>query len=81
LAKSGIELFPNPSSGTIHLKSLNSSALSNLEILDVSGRIVHKSAGKLSSDLSLELGDLSPGIYTLKVEKEGEALQLKFILE
>lgn len=72
-----IEVFPNPTSGTIHLKT---DALPDLiEIYDLSGRKLYLDASPTSH--SVYVGELTSGLYLIRV-LEGERVYTgKFVRE
>jgi len=79
----GIQLFPSPNNGsfTITFESLNSShEIYNLEIIDITGRIVYKTelAGKSSYNQKL---NLLPGLYYAIIKGKVEQGVKSFIVE
>ena len=72
-----INYYPNPTSGFIFVtigNSLNNEAL-YIDILDVTGRAL-KTLNIENSFLSLDLSDLSSGIYFLKVSNNNSKLKI-----
>jgi hypothetical protein len=67
-ASAGFNIYPNPShsgSFTVSLKKQNASQNSELEILDITGRIVYQH--KLNDKLSAVNCHLNPGSYLVKI--------------
>ncbi len=71
-----IHVFPNPASDHIYLQTDNNNS-GDLEILSLSGITVKKA--KLSTNQKIDISELSPGIYILKIEQEGKQTFKKLI--
>lgn len=61
----GIELFPNPTEGLVTL-GIDVNAIS-MKIVDGKGRVLIEREGLNAGKHSLNLNDLTPGIYLLKI--------------
>ncbi|MBP6089815.1 MAG: T9SS type A sorting domain-containing protein [Crocinitomicaceae bacterium] len=61
LIKSDFKIYPNPTSDIINL-DLNNNSNSDFEIYDISGKLLIK-----TNEKSIDLSNLSPSIYLLKV--------------
>jgi para-nitrobenzyl esterase len=73
------EVYPNPSENQINLVFANSTDKHNVQLTDLSGRVV-KSDVTTQSTYVLEKGNLNAGIYFLKVSNnQGEASIQKII--
>lgn len=61
----GLDIYPNPTTGTIYFKNMGGEQLT-LEVYDMQGRkrTVKKSG---SREVSLSLSDLAPGLYSIRV--------------
>ncbi len=70
-----LNIYPNPSSGKLHIKGLNHNDL--FSIFDLNGRIVYSGTGMNSS---IDLGFLNPGLYSLEVQSPGKVQRKKVIL-
>lgn len=69
--KSSISVYPNPASESVNLKT-NLPSDANYQILDLSGRVISKGnipANKVST--LLKVGDLTPGLYFIRVTSAG----------
>ena len=78
---SAIELYPNPVKDKLWLLS-GIEEITSVEILDVNGRLIRK--GELiqfDKVLSVEVADLSTGLYIIKMKQGAKPTQLKFIKE
>ena len=69
-------LFPNPSNGllTTHLSTIN-----NLQVYDLSGKLVH--ASKSIKNEAIDLTFLPSGFYTIHLEVNKELFHQKLIIE
>ncbi|MGB6036248.1 MAG: T9SS type A sorting domain-containing protein, partial [Cryomorphaceae bacterium] len=61
-----VELFPNPSSGKIFLRSRE--MIEGVEVIDLNGRRVFQQSTFSSTDSQVDLSDLPAGFYLVKVE-------------
>jgi hypothetical protein len=82
-AKTGITLYPNPSSGNtgLSIMVLQNTSLS-IQILDSKGmvvqqRSVHLAAG--TSNIPLDMNNYANGIYTVIASCNGETKTLKLV--
>ena len=65
------EVFPNPSTDKIVLKSSTSNQLiKQIEILDAMGRILHSQRGNGANNLELSISMLKTGSYYLRIVDE-----------
>jgi hypothetical protein len=74
-----IQLYPNPSKGVISLTSHEQ--MKNIEICDVLGRSCFKRKNMADQRFSLDLSELSPAVYLIKVETESSLITSKLIIE
>lgn len=58
-------VYPNPTNGTVHIQSNKS--LTNIEIIDISGKIVSNFININASKTTLDLSAFASGFYTLKI--------------
>ncbi len=79
-----LKVYPNPSQGRVHLKlsDLQDRSLS-LQVLDLSGKMVHQEAlniqgSNLEKDLDL---NLAPGVYLMEIRGQETRLSEKLIIE
>lgn len=71
-SKTTISLYPNPVHDKLYVKGLNNTA--RLEIYNNAGQQVRTISGT-----SVDVGDLAPGVYILRVKSRGITRALKFI--
>ena len=68
-------VFPNPATTVINVSNTNNSPITGISIADVNGRIVKQNAFGLSN-VAINIGDLSSGIYMMTItSKEGTTVK------
>ena len=72
----GFSMYPNPVSNQLKISAQE--AISNVNVFDVSGRIV-KSFTINNANATLDISDLSEGVYLIKYKSTGKAGAAKFI--
>jgi hypothetical protein len=77
----GLSIFPNPGNGTYQLTFKNMNGNINLKIFNVIGGIVYENNLQLtgSYNQTLNLENLSDGIYFIKIEGDGISLNRKLV--
>lgn len=60
-------LYPNPSTGIVHLRNLSSSKSMFVEIVDIQGRVVYTHSAQPYSELTILETGLKNGIYLINV--------------
>jgi hypothetical protein len=73
-----VNIFPNPTSGILHISLSDYSSVVNISIFNVSGQQLLKNAST-SSEMDLNLSSFAKGIYLLKVQS-GENTTVKRIV-
>jgi len=74
---SNLEVFPNPATNSIFLKSDFDHLNLVYSIIDKSGRLVQ--SGNISSDKAIDIKSFSPGVYTLKLQNDMHLGIFKFV--
>lgn len=75
-----MEVYPNPTSGLVYVESKE--LLSEVQVVDITGKVVHSENVKRSTTIQLNLQDLIPGVYLLKVlTSDGESQIQKLTIE
>jgi len=85
----GLELFPNPASETVNISVAENVKVERIRVYEVTGRVVIEQNNQSpqppsprGSSISLDVSDLSPGMYLLEVEtKEGMREVKRIVLE
>lgn len=73
-AQHDVEIYPNPSSGVVHIKSQNGGALGTIHIFNSTGELVLVSDGKSNV---LSTSELATGIYSVRITVTGKATMVK----
>ncbi len=76
----GITIYPNPSSGVVRVKWLESSSRNELEVSNLLGEVVMK-ANLNSIEQNIDISNLQSGIYFLNIETEKGIFTAKLIKE
>ena len=80
LMEGSYKLFPNPANSEINILSLGNSNYYNIEIHDLTGRIVKIVNSKTSNNTTLDVSDLKSGNYIIKItDNNGKVESLKMI--
>jgi len=81
MQSSDFSIFPNPANQQILISELkNIQAASTVKILDMQGRILQNDRLNTSSgNHQINIADLSPGIYFVKIENASQSIVKKFI--
>ena len=76
-----VQLMPNPVTNisTLDLGDLN--GVRNISILDSRGKLVRDIGEPLSTTVQISKGELTPGLYFIRIETDARLLALKFIIE
>ncbi len=78
---SNLSIYPNPSRGPITLSSKSLSGEAQIEVSDLSGRVVHTESAVLAGETPLDLTSLSNGTYFLSIRtSNGEAFTRRVIV-
>lgn len=73
---SKITIYPNPTESTLNIK-MNGNQMLNYVIYDISSRVIQ--SGITSSQNTIDIASLTPGIYVIHFENTKTYTQLKFI--
>jgi hypothetical protein len=65
LSLSQVRMFPNPASGRVTIQS--GSNLSNLAILDITGKTIRNISGLHSREEEIDISGLNNGLYLLRI--------------
>jgi len=79
--KEGLRLFPNPASGSfaIQVPAIHAGLL-EIEIFDLSGRLVHAKTNH-PSDAAIEIEKLQAGVYVVKAQGAEGVYSGKLVVE
>lgn len=80
--KTRLRLYPNPTSGLLHISLSNKASFKQYEVMNMSGRVLIHRALKTQVRAQLETTVLSKGIYFMRVETtDGEAYTGRFVVK
>ncbi|MEX2595425.1 MAG: PKD domain-containing protein, partial [Salibacteraceae bacterium] len=78
--KSGFDVFPNPAKNLITVKSINQSEGFSINIYDMRGQLVKSSAVESSDQSEVNVGELSRGVYLLRIKQNNRVQQTERIV-
>ncbi len=76
---SNIDIYPNPTNGLVSVSLGNTSTLVDVTVMEVSGRIVKSESYSNTNMLSLDLSELSAGMYFVTVKTDNQLRQVKVV--
>ncbi len=80
--ESKIDLYPNPSTGLINLKSFGIEMNPNMvTLLDITGRRYEVNVHGLGNEMNFDCSSLQSGIYFVKIKSETDEFILRFVKE
>lgn len=77
----GIRLMPNPASDYVQLDFNNASGVYEVVLIDIKGQVVKQEEVLASADVPLYIGDLTPGMYIVQIQKEDFVKAIKLAVE
>ena len=80
LIEGNYKLFPNPANSEINISSMGNTNYYNIEIHDLTGRLVKIENSRTSNNTTLDVSDLKSGNYIIKItDINGKVESLKMI--
>lgn len=76
-----IDIFPNPSTGNLILKPNMKFGLCKIQIADIQGQMIEEFEKTINSNSSLNLTNLPPGLYLIKIKTEMGISTQKIIIK
>jgi len=85
IESNSVTLFPNPSNGafTVQLNASKSEEV-NVELIDISGRVVYNDVVSCSvgiNNIAIDLNELPVGVYQVNLKVENNVISRKLIIE
>lgn len=76
-------VFPNPADGAISLNYTGASALVDIDVLDVTGRVVHAERAALNNgaQVVMDLNQLNAGTYVIRLTANGVRSEKRFVVK
>lgn len=80
IAKQQLNIYPNPSNGTVFIQEQYAGQLANAQVnvFDLSGRTVHQQTGLRGA---LQLSHLHKGVYLLRVDADNASFTNRLVLQ
>ena len=75
LSKNNFSIYPNPVNNVLNISVKNEISINNLSITDLNGRVVTSS----SSSSSIDVSNLSSGVYFVSIETNEGRGTAKFV--
>lgn len=76
---SNITIYPNPVKGSLNYTLVNDVVLSSIKINDISGKEIYKSSNSVGN--SIDVSNLSSGVYFVTFKSDSNSVTKKFIKE
>jgi photosystem II stability/assembly factor-like uncharacterized protein len=77
----GINIYPNPTNGVIHISSDKNINKADIKIVDLSGKIVFSKTYKNLMKEIIDLSHLSKNVYIIKLKTEDKLINSKIVIE
>ncbi|MBK9175218.1 MAG: T9SS type A sorting domain-containing protein [Flavobacteriales bacterium] len=76
-------VFPNPADGSINLSYAGANSMADIEVLDVTGRLVHADRIGLASGavVPMDVTNLGAGTYVIRFAANGERTEKRFVVK
>ena len=81
-AAAGFSLYPNPSSDTVFIKSTTDVLASNIELYDITGKLLLSKKVEATTENSISVANFAKGMYVVTVETtNGNRYNTKLVVE
>nr|WP_294774351.1 PQQ-dependent sugar dehydrogenase [uncultured Flavobacterium sp.] len=81
-SQNGLSLYPNPAKGEFFLKNTASMVLANLQIIDLTGKVIHRQKLNEAEINTIKVSGIAKGIYLVSIETQnGKLFQSKLAVE
>jgi hypothetical protein len=74
-----VELFPNPFSNQLNIKIPEGKVYSNIQILDIHGKVIYQQAKDVHGTIQLDVPNLLPGIYVAEITSDSHVVRKKIL--
>lgn len=74
-SKSGVEVYPSPTSGSLNVNVTTNKKITSLSIVDVNGKIVYNQSEGLESKNTLSLEHLASGTYIISLRYSDDSTE------
>jgi hypothetical protein len=81
--KENLQLYPNPTHGSLTIILPEIIGITDLSVLDINGRTVYQLdlTNRSNGRINIDLGFLKPGSYVVRAKDKSRVLRAKCILE
>ncbi len=77
----GINIFPNPSTGKFTIEIENNYSVTDVSVIDLSGRIIYNELFNNDNSKEIDLSGFAKGMYILQLNVDNEKLTTKILIE
>lgn len=74
-------IYPNPTSGRVFVEGVSMGTKQDVELLDVSGKVVQVKKGIESGKINIDLNEFQKGVYFLRITSGGQFKTLRIVKE
>tara|TARA_B110000444_G_C18385103_1_gene386661 strand:- start:268 stop:558 length:291 start_codon:yes stop_codon:yes gene_type:complete len=74
------KIYPNPNNGSFEIQMTNLSAKTEIEILDLNGKIIYKNTYS-NKNQNINIENISRGVYIVKANQNGYVRTKKLIIK
>ena len=75
------KIYPNPNNGSFEIYMTNLSAKTEIEILDLNGKIIYKKNTYSNKNQNINIENICRGVYILKANQNGYVKTEKLIIK
>lgn len=75
--KQTLSLYPNPADNSINIRSPFAGGTASVSIFNTLGAVVY--SGEMMNEICIDIADLKPGVYWVRVMKDGENVVGRFV--
>lgn len=76
-----ISVFPNPTTGIVSLKGLDSGEKQNIKVINVTGEVIYRQENSGESEVAIDLSEQRSGIYFISINSNTSNYSQQIILE
>jgi hypothetical protein len=79
LERQQVKVYPNPATGYV-MVDFQGKEVSDVQLVDMNGRILRVTDTKSASELRMDVGGVSPGVYLLKLNSGSHTEYVKLVI-
>lgn len=77
----GVSVFPNPANSTLQIKSLDDESIQNIELIDMSGRVVLSQSFDNQNIVNLNVAEFNQAFYILKIRQADKTKVVRLLIK